>query len=86
MREQPTRSLYHLEPLATYLDTVGAPFALIKQLLNHKTKADVTERYIQRRSITEMRKYSEVVVSLIKSAPVQGSALSQSLSLEIGPR
>src|SRR5207244_410178 len=36
---------------ATYLDTVGAPFGVIKQLLNHKTKSDVTERYIQHRDL-----------------------------------
>ena len=36
---------------ATYLDAVGAPFGVIKQLLNHASSGDVTERYIQRRSL-----------------------------------
>ena len=52
---------------ATYLDTVGTPFGVIKQLLNHKTKADVTERYIQRRSLDELAKYSGAVLTLIAS-------------------
>jgi integrase len=55
---------------ATYLDTVGAPFGVIKQLLNHKTTSDVTERYIQRRNMTELRKYSEAVWHLVCSSSI----------------
>lgn len=51
---------------ATYLDTVGTPFGVIKQLLNHKSKADVTERYIQKRGLQELAKYSEAVFALIE--------------------
>jgi integrase len=50
---------------ATYLDTAGAPFGVIKQLLNHKSTSDVTERYIQRRDLEEIRKYAEATFSLI---------------------
>ncbi len=52
---------------ATYLDTVGTPFGVIKQLLNHKTSSDVTERYIQRRDLEEIRRYSDAVFGLINS-------------------
>jgi integrase len=67
------RSGVHFTPhdlrrsFATYLDTVGAPFGVIKQLLNHKTKSDVTERYIQSRNISELRRHSEAVLELITS-------------------
>jgi integrase len=53
---------------ATYLDTVGTPFGVIKQLLNHKSKADVTERYIQQRGLQELAKYSDEVLSLLIDA------------------
>jgi integrase len=53
---------------ATYLDAVGTPFGAIKQLLNHVSSADITARYIQRRSIEELRQYAEDVFALINSA------------------
>lgn len=52
---------------ATYLDTTGAPFGVIKQLLNHKATSDVTERYIQKRALEELRRYTEGVLSFIAS-------------------
>jgi len=51
---------------ATYLDGIGAPFSVIKQLLNHKPSSDVTERYIQRRSVEDLRPYVEQVLIVIQ--------------------
>jgi integrase len=60
---------------ATYLDTVGTPYGVIKRLLNHKTKSDVTERYIQKRDLEETINYVEAVLSLIRpiAAPNQST-------------
>jgi integrase len=66
---------------ATYLDTVGTPFGVIKQLLNHKAKADVTERYIQRRGLQELAKYSdEVLRLLVDAAPTLMGAIESNRS------
>ena len=50
---------------ATYLDITGAPFSVIKQLLNHKSKTDITERYIQANGTERLRQHTEAVLSLI---------------------
>ena len=56
---------------ATYLDLTGAPFSAIKQLLNHVSSSDVTSRYIQKRSIDDLRGYAEAVRLLITKAQTQ---------------
>jgi integrase len=52
---------------ATYLDSVGAPFGVIKQLLNHVSGSDITAQYVQKRGIEELRQYAERVLTLIDS-------------------
>jgi len=53
---------------ATYLDTVAAPFGVIKQLLNHVSGTDITSQYIQKRGVDELRIYANRVLGLIESA------------------
>jgi integrase len=52
---------------ATYLDSVGAPFGVIKQLLNPVSGSDITALYVQKRGIEELRQYAERVLTLIDS-------------------
>ncbi|MFO1322789.1 MAG: tyrosine-type recombinase/integrase [Burkholderiales bacterium] len=55
---------------ATALDASGTPFGAIKQLLNHRSSSDVTERYIQHRSLDDVRLYSDRVATLIRKSMV----------------
>lgn len=59
---------------ATYLDLVGAPFGATKQLLNHSSSSDVTARYIQRRSTSELRIHSETLLRFILAQKTNSSA------------
>jgi integrase len=52
---------------ATYLDSVGAPFGVIKQLLNHVSGSDITAQYMQKRGIEDLRVHVQAVLSLISS-------------------
>jgi integrase len=52
---------------ATYLDSVGTPFGVIKQLLNHTSGGDVTAQYVQRREMKELRHYANLVLGLVRS-------------------
>jgi integrase len=52
---------------ATYLDSVGAPFGVIKQLLNHVSGSDITAQYVQKRGVEELRVYANRVLALIDS-------------------
>jgi integrase len=54
---------------ATYLDSVGAPFGVIKQLLNHVSGSDITAQYVQKRGIEDLRSYCEAVFDLIGNGP-----------------
>lgn len=52
---------------ATYLDSVGAPFGVIKQLLNHVSGSDITAEYVQKRGIEELRLHANRVLAVINS-------------------
>ena len=52
---------------ATYLDAIGAPFGVIKQLLNHASGSDITAQYVQKRGVEDLRVYAERVLTLIDS-------------------
>jgi integrase len=52
---------------ATYLDSVGAPFGVIKQLLNHVSGSDITAQYVQNRSVDDLGAYADRVLTLIES-------------------
>ena len=58
---------------ATYLDHVGAPFSVIKQLLNHVSGSDITAQYVQKRAIEDLQLYADRALSLIRSKRHQSS-------------
>lgn len=70
---------------ATYLDSVGTPFSAIKQLLNHKAQGDITERYIQKRSVHELRPFSDLVYQLIRPAIESSNPSKLNYSLQTPP-
>jgi len=71
LKELHARSRLRITPhdlrrsFATYLDLLSVPFGVIKQLLNHTSSSDVTARYIQRKSMAELRKYSDALLAFI---------------------
>jgi integrase len=62
---------------ATYLDIVGTPFGVIKQLLNHVSDSDITAQYVQRRSVEEIRRYAESVHQLCEASRIPDVLLAR---------
>lgn len=55
---------------ATYLDMLGTPFGVIKQLMNHASSSDITHRYIQKQGLEHLRPWSDRLVELVLKSGV----------------
>jgi integrase len=64
---------------ATYLDSLGTPFGVIKQLLNHVSGSDITAQYVQNRGIDELRLYVNRVLDVTVRARAKGPNISPNL-------